>query len=110
MKCLDQKEKDLKLLEKEYPEEIKFFKKELKDYGDKVNNMIKEAVKCKKHSPDMNKVKKCAEELGKKYDYLFKDNKELSQIYTNNMKDKLQRMVDHTQKVDLGELGKLNIK
>ena len=68
---------------------------------------MKEAGKCKKHSPDMNKVKKCAEEVGKKYNSIFKDNKEIPQIYTNNMKDKLQRMIDHTQKVDLGELGKL---
>lgn len=107
LKCLDQKENDLKSLESEYPEEMKFFKKELKDYNDKVINMVKELGKCTKHKPDMNKVKKCSEEVGKKYGHIFKDNKELSQIYTNNMKDKLQRMIDHTQKVDFGELGKL---
>ena len=110
LKCLDQKEKDLKSLESEFPEEMKLLKKEIKEYEKTYATFIKEAVKCKKHSPDINKVKKCAEEVGKKYCSIFKDNKEISQIYTNNMKDKLQRMIDHTQKVNLGELGKLNIK
>ena len=110
LKCLDKKKKDLKSLEIEFPEEMKLLKKEIKDYEKAILSFMKEANKCKKHSPDINKVKKCAEEVGKKYSSIFKDNKEISQIYTNNMKDKLQRMIDHTQKVDLGELGKLNIK
>jgi len=109
LKCLDQKVKDLKSLESEFPEEIKSLKKEIKDYEKTFATFMKEANDCKKHSPDINKVKKCAEEVGKKYSSIFKDNKEISQIYTNNMKDKLQRMIDHTQKVDLGELGKLNL-
>ena len=109
LKCLDQKEKDLKSLESEFPEEMKSFKRELKEYEKTMNTFMKEANDCKKHSPDMNKVKKCAEELGKKYNSIFRDNKELSQIYTNNLRDKLHRMIDHTQKVDLGELGKLNL-
>lgn len=105
LKCLDQKEKDLKSLEKKYPDEMKIFKKELQDYGDKINDMIKELGKCNKHSPDMNKVKKCGEEIGTKYAHLFKDNKELTFIWGEQMKDKLQRMIDHTQKVDFGGLG-----
>ena len=110
MKCLEQKEKDLKSLESEFPEEMKLFKKEIKDYEKTMGNFYKEANDCKKHMPDMNKVKKCAEEVVKKYGSIFKDNKELSQIYTDNLRDKLHRIIDHTQKVDLGELGKLNIK
>ena len=110
LKCLEQKEKDLKSLESEFPEEMKLFKKEIKDYEKTVGNLYKEANDCKKHMPDMNKVKKCAEEVVKKYGNIFKDNKELSQIYTDNLRDKLHRIIDHTQKVDLGELGKLNIK
>lgn len=110
LKCLEQKEKDLKSLESEFPEEMKLFKKEIKDYEKTVGNLYKEANDCKKHMPDMNKVKKCAEKVVKKYGNIFKDNKELSQIYTDNLRDKLHRIIDHTQKVDLGELGKLNIK
>jgi uncharacterized coiled-coil DUF342 family protein len=107
LKCLDQKVKDLKSLESEFPEEMKLLKKEIKEYEKTFATFIKEANDCKKHIPNTNKVKKCAEGVGKKYGSIFKDNKEISQIYTNNMKDKLQRMIDHTQKVDLGELGKL---
>lgn len=109
LKCLDQKVKDLKSLESEFPEETKSLKKEIKEYEKTMNTFMKEAAKCQKHSPDMEKVKKCAEEVGKKYGGIFKDNKELSQIYTDNLRDKLHRMIDHTQKVDLGELGKLNL-
>tara|TARA_E500000178_G_scaffold328682_1_gene358887 strand:- start:122 stop:1450 length:1329 start_codon:yes stop_codon:yes gene_type:complete len=109
LKCLDQKVKDLKSLESEYPTEMKLLKKEIKDYEKAILSFMKEAAKCKKHMPDMNKVQKCAEEIAKKQGNIFKDNKELGQTYTNNMRDKLQRMIDHTQKVDLGELGKLNL-
>lgn len=109
LKCLDQKVKDLKSLERKFPEEMKSLQKEIKEYEKTMNTFMKEAAKCKKHMPDMNKVKKCAEEVGKKYGSIFKDNKELSQIYTDNLRDKLHRMIDHTQKVDLGELGKLNL-
>ena len=109
LKCLDQKVKDLKSLESEFSEEMKSLKKEIKEYEKTMNIFMKEAAKCQKHIPDMNKVKKCSEEVGKKYGGMFKDNKELSQIYTDNLRDKLNRMIDHTQKVDLGELGKLNL-
>jgi len=109
LKCLDQKEKDLKSLESEYPQGMKLLKKEIKEYEKNMNTFMKEVAKCQKHMPDMNKVKKCSEEVGKKYGGIFKDNKELSQIYTDNLRDKLHRMIDHTQKVDLGELGKLNL-
>jgi len=109
LKCLDQKEKDLKSLESEYTEEMKLLKKEIKEYEKNMNTFMKEVAKCQKHMPDTNKVKKCAEEVDKKYGDIFKDNKELSQIYTDNLRDKLHRMIDHTQKVDLGELGKLNL-
>lgn len=109
LKCLDQKVKDLKSLESEFPEEMKLLKKEIKEYEKNLNTSVKEAAKCQKHMPNMEKVKKCAEEVGKKYSGIFKDNKELSQIYTDNLRDKLHRMIDHTQKVDLGELGKLNL-
>ena len=107
LKCLDQKEIDLKSLESEFPEEMKLLKKELKDYEKKFGTFMGEAGRCNKHFPDMNKAKKCAEEVGKKYERIFKDNKEMSFILMNKMKDNLQRMIDHTQKVDLGELGKL---
>lgn len=109
LKCLDQKEKDLKSLESEFPEEMKSFKQEIKDYEKKFTIFMKEANNCKKHSPDMNKIKKCAKEVGKKYGSILKD-KELTQITYNNLRDKLNRIIDHTQKVDLGELGKLNVK
>lgn len=110
LKCLEQKEKDLKSLESEFPEEMKLLKKEIKEHETNMNTFMKEAAKCQKRMPNMNKVKKCAEEVVKKYGNIFKDNKELSQIYTDNLRDKLHRIIDHTQKVDLGELGKLNIK
>lgn len=109
LKCLDQKDKDLKSLESEFSEEMKLLKKEIKEYEQNMNTYMKEVAKCQKHMPDMNKVKKCSEEVGKKYGNIFKDNKELSQIYTDNLRDKLHRMIDHTQEVDLGELGKLNL-
>ena len=82
---------------------------EIKEYEKAISSFVKEVAKCKKHNPDMNKIKKCAEEIGKKQSNIFKDNKELAQIYTDNMRDKLQRVIDHTQKMDFGELGKLNI-
>jgi len=110
LKCLEQKEKDLKSLESEFPEEMKLLKKEIKEHETNMNTFMKEAAKCQKHMPNMDKVKKCSEEVVKKYGNIFKDNKELSQIYTDNLRDKLHRIIDHTQKVDLGELGKLNIK
>ena len=107
LKCLDQKVKDLKSLESEYKKEMKLLKKEIKDYEKMMNIFMKEAAKCQKHSPNMNKVKKCAEEVVKKHKHFLKDNKEILQIYADNLRDKLHRMIDHTQKVDLGELGKL---
>ena len=109
LKCLDKKVKDLKSLESEFPQEMKSLKKELKEYEKTMNTFMTEAAKCQKYMPNTNKVKKCAQEVGKKYGDIFKDNKELSQIYTDNLRDKLHRMIDHTQKVDLGELGKLNL-
>ena len=109
LKCLDKKVKDLKSLESEFSKEMKLLKKEIKYFEKMMNIFIKEANDCKKHSPNLEKVKKCAEGVGKKYKHIFKDNKELSQIYAHNLRDKLHKMIDHTQKVDLGELGKLNL-
>jgi hypothetical protein len=109
LKCLDDKIKDLKSLESEFPQEMKIFKKEIKEYEKAILSFMKEAGKCNKHKPDMNKVKKCAEEIGKKHGNIFKDNKELTFSWTDNMRDKLQRVIDHTQKMDFGKFGKLNI-
>jgi len=108
LECLDQKKIDLKSLESEFPEEMKILKKEIKEYEQNMNAFMKEAAKCQKNMPNMNKVEKCSEEVSKKYGNIFKDNKELSQIYTDNLRDKLNRMIDHTQKIDFGELDKLN--
>lgn len=108
LKCLDKKVKDLKSLESEFPEEIKTLKKEIKEYETMMNTFVKEASECKKNS-DMDKIKKCIQEVTKKYKKILIDDKEMGKLYTDNMRDNLYRMIDHTQKVDLGELGKLNL-
>ena len=57
----------------------------------------------------MDKVKKCFQEVTTKYKKNLVNDKEMGKLYSSALRDKLNRMVDHTQKVDLGELGKLNL-
>jgi len=109
LKCLDQKIEDFKSLESEFPQEMKILKEEIKDYEKMMPSFLKEAGKCKKHTPDMDKVKKCFQEVTTKYKKNLVDDKEMGKLYSSALRDKLNRMVDHTQKVDLGELGKLNL-
>ena len=107
LKCLDQKNKDFKSLERDFPQDIKIIKKEIKEHEKIISSFMERANKCKKHSPDMDKIKKCVEELGKNTGILNvdKEYQGISEIYLSNLRDKLQRMVDHTQKVDFGALG-----
>lgn len=52
----------------------------------------------------MDKIKKCIMKLTTKHKRIF-DDKDMSKLYTDDMRDKLHKLVDHTQKVNLGELG-----
>ena len=104
LKCLEQKQKDFKSLQKEYAQEMKLLKKEMEDYEKNMIAFVKESDGCKKHAPDMDKIKKCIMELTTKHKSIFED-KDMSKLYTDDMRDKLHRLVDHTQKVNLGELG-----
>ena len=107
LKCLDDKKEQFKSLEKSSPKDMKELEKLKKEYNKSLKKMITNSKKCMKYHGDKTKFKKCVEHEAKELKKYDNDN---SKIFVDEMRDNLQRMVDHTQKVDFGVFGDLKSK
>jgi len=103
LKCLDDKKEQFKSLEKNSPKDTKDMKelqKTKNDYQKSVKKLIEKMKKdCIKYLGDKKKLKKCVEKEKKELESYDKD---IPKIVMDDMRDNIQRMIDHTQKVDFG--------
>jgi len=100
LKCLDDKKEQFKSLGNDSPKDMKELQKEKKDYQKSMKKLMEKITKdCIKYHGDEKKLKKCAE---KEMQALQSYGKDIPKIVMDEMRDNIQRMIDHTQKVDLG--------
>ena len=100
LKCLDDKKKQFKSLGKDSPKDMKELQKTKKDYQKSIKKLMEKMTKdCIKYHGDEKKLQKCAEKEKKELESYGKD---IPKIVMDEMRDNIQRMIDHTQKVDLG--------
>ena len=100
LKCLDDKKKQFKSLGKDSPKDMKELQKTKKGYQKSIKKLMEKMTKdCMKYYGDEKKLQKCAEKEKKELESYGKD---IPKIVMDEMRDNIQRMIDHTQKVDLG--------
>ena len=100
LKCLDDKKEQINALAKDSPKDMKELQKTKKNYQKSIKKLMKKITKdCMKYQGDDQQLKKCAEKEKKE---LESHGKDIPKIVMDDMRDNIQRMVDHTQKVDLG--------
>ena len=100
LKCLDDKKKQFKSLGKDSPKDMKELQNTKKGYQKSVKKLMEKMTKdCMKYHGDEKKLQKCAEKEKKELESYGKD---IPKIVMDDMRDNIQRMIDHTQKVDLG--------
>jgi len=100
LKCLDDKKEQINALAKDSPKDMKELQKMKKNYQKSIKKLMKKITKdCMKYQGDDQQLKKCAEKEKKE---LESHGKDIPKIVMDDMRDNIQRMFDHTQKVDFG--------
>ena len=100
--CLKDKDKQFKSLNKSSSKEMKDLERSKQQYNKDLKEFMDKSKKeCMKHVNDKKKFNDCAKEIGKE---LEKYDKDIPKIFLDETRDKLQQMIDHTQKVNFSQL------
>ena len=83
---------------------MKELEKRRKEHKQIVTKFIGEMKKCTKfRDPKSPEFKKCTQDIVRKGQIADKQYSDVGSLWTDEMRDNLQRMIDHTAKVDFSQ-------